>query len=92
MQNGFLGKYYGVPIIALDQEWDNPDDYNAFLPTDKILIIGENVGEFIIYGDVKEKEWVDMNPTPPQWMMEIWQQFGMIIDNAQGLYVLGSIS
>jgi len=92
MQTGMLGKYYGVPIIALDQEWDNPDDNNTLVPTDKILVIGENVGEFIVYGGVKEKQWVDMNPTPPQWMLEIYQQFGMIIDNAQGIYVLGTIS
>jgi len=89
VNRGLLGRYYGAPIVALDQIWDNPDDYNALLPTDKILVIGENVGEFILYGDVKWKQWSDMNPTPPQWMLEVYQQFGMIIDNAQGIYVLG---
>lgn len=92
MKTGWLGTYYGAPIIALDQVYDNPDDYNALLPEDKVLVIGENVGEFITYGDVREKHWVDMNPTPPQWMLEIYQQFGMIIDNAQGIYVIGGLS
>lgn len=92
MQKGFLGKYYGAPLITLDQIWDNPDDYNSLLPTDKILVIGENVGEFITYGETKEKQWSDMNPTPPQWLLEIYQQFGMIIDNAQGIYVIGGLS
>lgn len=91
-QNGFLGRYYGVDIIALDQIWDNPDDYNELLPNDKILVIGENVGEFITFGDVLRKQWVDMNPTPPQWFLEIYQQFGMIVDNAQGIYVIGDLS
>jgi hypothetical protein len=92
MRTGMLGRYYGAPLIALDQIWDNPDDYNSLLPTDKILVIGENVGDFITYGEVKQKQWSDMNPTPPQWMLEIYQQFGMIIDNAQGIYVIGGLS
>lgn len=88
MQTGFLGRYYGARIIALDQIYDNPEDYNALLPSDKVLVIGENVGEFITYGDVKTKQYEDMRPTPPQWYLELWQQFGMIIDRADGIYVL----
>lgn len=89
---GWLGRYYGVPIKVVEQTWDNPEDYNELVPTDKILVIGEGVGEFITFGDVKTKQWSDMNPTPPQWMLEIYQQFGMIIDKAMGIYVLGDIS
>lgn len=88
METGFLGKYYGARIIALDQVYDNPLDYNALLPNDKVLVIGEGVGEFITYGDVRTKEWTDMRPTPPQWYLELYQQFGMIIDRADGIFVL----
>jgi hypothetical protein len=91
-QTGMLGRYYGVPIRAIEQVFDNLEDYNALIPTDKILVIGENVGDFITYGDVKTKQWSDMNPTPPQWMLEIYQQFGLIIDNAMGIFVLGALS
>ena len=90
--DGFLGRFYGTPIIALDQEWDNPEDYNTLLPTDKVLILGENVGEFIVYGEPKWKNWTDMNPTPPQGFIEVYQRFGMIIDKAQGIYVIGTVS
>lgn len=88
MATGMLGHYYGARIIALEQIYDNPFDYNALLPNDKILVVGEGVGEFITYGDVKEKQWSDMRPTPPQWYLEIYQQFGMIIDRADGIFVL----
>ena len=88
MATGMLGRYYGARIIALDQVYDNPFDYTPLLPNDKILVIGEQVGEFITYGDVKEKQWSDMRPTPPQWNLEIYQQFGMIIDRADGIFVL----
>lgn len=88
MATGFLGKYYGARLIALDQVYDNDWDYNPLLPNDKVLVIGEGVGEFITYGDVKEKQWSDMRVTPPQWYLEIYQQFGMIIDRADGIFVL----
>jgi hypothetical protein len=89
MANGYLGNYYGVPIIAINQIWDNPEDYNELLPKNKVLVIGENVGEFITFGPERSKEWVDNQPTPPYWHLDIVQQFGMIIDNAQGIGVLG---
>jgi len=92
MQKGMLGRYYGAPLISLNQQWDFPDDYNALLPADKILVIGENVGEFITFGEAREKQWVKMDPTPPVWNLEFYQQFGMIIDNAWGIYVLGGLS
>lgn len=92
VQDGFLGRYYGVPIIALNQTWDNPEDYNTLLPEDKILILGENIGEFIIYGDEKYKQYVDPRPTPSQWIMELWQQFGLMVWNARGISVLGGIT
>lgn len=92
VNNGFLGKFYGVPIIALNQVWDNPEDYNALLPTDKVLVVGENVGEFITYGPVKEKQWTDMEPTPPVWNWDAYQEFGLLITEAQGIYVLDKVS
>jgi hypothetical protein len=88
MSTGMLGNYYGAPLITLEQTYDNPEDYNKLIPEDTILVIGQNVGEFITYGEVKTKEWTDMRPTPPYWNLELYQQFGMIVDNAMGIYVI----
>ena len=88
MNTGWLGRYYGAPLLGLNQIYDNAEDYNAMIPTDKVLVIGQNVGEFITYGDVKTKQYEDMRPTPPYWNYEIYQQFGLIIDNARGIYVI----
>jgi hypothetical protein len=88
MSTGWLGRYYGAPLLALDQIYDNPEDHNTMLPTDKVLVIGNKVGDFITYGDVKTKQYDDMRPTPPQWYLELYQQFGMIVDNAQGIFVI----
>jgi hypothetical protein len=89
MQRGFLGKYYGAPLVALEQQYDNPEDHAVIgLPATRILVIGNNIGEFITYGEPKWKQWNDMNPTPPNWFLEVYQRFGLIIDKAEGLYVL----
>lgn len=86
--SGRVGRWYGVPFVAIDQVWDNPEDFRKLIPSDKVLVIGNKVGDFITYGDVKTKQWTDMAPTPPQWYLELYQQFGLIIDNAMGIYVL----
>ena len=91
-RTGWLGTYYGAPIVALNQIYNNLVDYTAMIPEDKVLVIGESAGEFVLFGDVREKTWDNMEPTPPQFNVEIYQQFGLIIDNAQGIYVLGGIS
>lgn len=88
MATGWLGKFYGAPLLGLTQQYDNPEDYTAMLPTDKVLVIGQNVGEFITYGDVKTQQYDDMKVVPPQWTLSLYQQFGLIVDNARGIYVI----
>jgi hypothetical protein len=92
LKTGWLGTYLGVPIVALPQQWDNPEDHNALLPTNKILVVGQDVGSFITYGPPKEKQWTDMEPTPPYWHMDIMTQFGFMIDKIEGIFILGNLS
>lgn len=85
-RSGWFGRYYGVDnYIAINQVRNNLVDYEAMVPDNFILVIGENVGEFVTYGDVKTKQYDDMEPTPPNWMYEIWTSWGMIIDNVEGI-------
>jgi hypothetical protein len=62
------------------------------LPTDKILVIGRNVGEFITFGPERSKEYTDPRPTPSQWVWEIYQQFGLILDKVDGIYVIDNVT
>jgi len=91
-RTGFVGTYYGATIIGLDQSWDDPVNNNTQLPEDKVLVIGDNVGEFITYGEIKSKQWTNWDPTPPVFQMELYQQYGMIIDKQQGVYVIGGLT
>jgi hypothetical protein len=79
--------YRGVNnIVRLKQIFDETEyPKRALLPNTFVLVVGDNIGEFITYGGPQTKEWTDMEPTPPYWNFELWQQFGMMIWNAQGL-------
>ncbi len=87
-RTGWLGSYMGVPLVVLKQEYDNPEDYNKLIPEDRILVIGQNVGEFITFGTPQYSQWSDPKPVPPQFYMRLYQQYGMLIDNAMGIGVL----
>jgi len=87
-KTGWLGSWYGANIVALDQVWNNLVSYTPQIPNRYVLVIGENAGEFITYGEPKWKQWEHMDPTPPDWLVEVYQQFGMIVDNAMGVYVI----
>jgi hypothetical protein len=79
--------YRGVTnIVRLKQIFDETQyPKRPLLPTDFVLVVGENIGEFITYGGAQTKEWTDMEPTPPYWNYETYLQFGMMIWNAKGL-------
>lgn len=91
-RTGFVGQYYGVNIIGLPQVWRSDIEYTPLLPEDKLLVIGENVGEFITYDDLKTKSWTDMEPTPPVFKLEMYQRYGLIVDRQIGVYVLDNVS
>lgn len=79
--------YRGVSnIIRIPQIFDR-SEYPPIplLPTNYVLVVGDNIGEFITYGGPQTKEFVDNEPTPPYWNFETWVQFGMMIWDARGL-------
>lgn len=85
---GWLGQYKGLPILVVPQQYDNVEDYNKMIPENKVVVLAQGVGEFITYGQPENSEYTDNQPVPPRRHWRLWQQFGMIIDNAQGIGVL----
>lgn len=85
--NPGIENYRGVSnIVRIKQIFDKTEfPYRPLLPTNFVLVIGDDVGEFITYGGPQYKEFIDNNPTPPYWTYETWQQFGMMVTNAMGL-------
>lgn len=79
--------YRGVTnIVRIPQIFDTSEyPPRPLLPTNFVLVVGDNIGEFVTYGGPQYKEYVDNEPTPPYWNYETWLQFGMMIWNARGL-------
>jgi hypothetical protein len=79
--------YRGVSnIVRVKQIFDDVEyPPRPLLPNDYILVVGDNIGEFITYGGPQTKEFIDNEPTPPYWNYETWVQFGMMIWQARGL-------
>jgi hypothetical protein len=84
---GGVESYRGVSnIVRVRQIMDNTEyPPRPIVPNDFVLVIGEDIGQFITYGGPQFKEFVDNRPTPPYWNYETWLQFGMMIWNAKGL-------
>lgn len=82
--------YRGVSnIVRVKQIFDETTyPRRPLLPDNYILVIGEDIGQFITYGGPEYKEYVDNRPTPPYWNYETWVQFGMMVWNAQGVVKL----
>lgn len=89
LSNGWIGRYRGVSnIVGLDQQWDNPEDDNPLVPENYVLVMGENAGEFVTFGDVMWKDYVDNRPTPPYFTVEAVIQWGLIVDWAENIHVI----
>ena len=89
----FGGTSYGVEsyrgvsnIVRVKQIFDDTEyPPRPILPNDFVLVIGEDIGQFITYGGPQFKEYIDNEPTPPYWTYETYVQFGMMIWNALGV-------
>lgn len=87
-RTGWFGMYYGCNFVSLEQVYDNPYDRNALIKDNLIVVIGDNCGEFITYGDVREDQWTDMATAPPTWHLRIYQQYGMLFDNMENVGII----
>jgi hypothetical protein len=87
-RTGWLGSYKGVPIVVISQEYNNLAEFQALVPEDKILVMGENVGEFITYGPPRRQDYTDNQPIPPRRFFRQYQQFGMLLTNLDGIGIL----
>lgn len=89
-QWGLTGKvtsFRGVPIVELPQVFEYTSDnfYKSLLPNDRIYVIGENVGDIVLYGDTEFQEHLDTGVEPANYVLSAWRQFGLIITKPEGI-------
>jgi hypothetical protein len=87
-RTGWFGRYYGASFQALDQIYDNDFDRNPLIKDNLIVVVGNNCGEFITYGEVRTDEWTEMSTAPPTWHVRIYQQFGFLFDKMENVAVI----
>lgn len=93
VRTGWLGTWMGAKVIAFQKEVNNPfDNTRISIPTDKIMVIGAGIGEFITYGDVRPYNHTDTSVIPPRHYLALVQEFGLLITNAEGIYVLDNLT
>lgn len=97
-QNNKVSTYLGIPLIELPQVYRNRlpanatgglrDAGNRMIPTDKILVIGDQVGEIALMGGFEYQDYTDPTTQPANYVLHGWQGYGMIIDDVQSLGII----
>lgn len=88
--SNIVSTYLGYPLIEVPQVFRNrlPDMRERMIPTDKILVIGDNAGEIVLQGSTEFQESIDTSKQPPYWKMHCWQAFGVVVDNVEAIGVI----
>lgn len=88
IRTGWVGSYKGIPLTVIPRDRNNPEDNTVMVPTDKVLVVGDDVGDFVTFGDTLVQEYTDMRIVPAQWNLTFAEEFGFMVTNAQGIGVL----
>jgi len=97
-QNNKVSTYLGIPLIELPQVYRNRLPANAtgglrdasqrMIPTDRVLVIGDQVGEIALMGGFEYQDYTDPTTQPANYVLHGWQAFGMIVDDVQNIGII----
>ena len=82
--------YMGVPIIELPQVFRQrlPNLREPLIPDDKVIIVGADAGEILLYGGTEYYESTDATIQPPDLVLQSWMQYGMVVDMPENIGVI----
>ncbi len=82
--------FKGVPVIELPQVFRNrlPNLRETLIPDDKVIVIGEDAGEVIVYGDMRYQDYTDNTIQPPDYVLHAYQSYGMVVDMPENIGVI----
>lgn len=94
-----VSTYLGVPVVELPQVYRNRLDANStnlgyrgvgqrMIPTDKILVIGDQIGQVALMGGFEYQDYTDPTTQPANYVLHGWQAYGMIVDDVQNLGII----
>lgn len=89
-RTGRLASFRGIPLVELPQVFKR--DANGFdvplIDTSRVLVIGDNAGEIVLYGGVESQEHTDTSIEPPHYTLAIWRAYGLIVDAMENIGVI----
>lgn len=89
-KTGKLSQFRGIPLIEIPQifrrtytNFDTP-----LIDMSRVLVVGEDAGEVVLYGGTETQESTDLTTEPGDYVLALWRQYGMILDNIQNIGVI----
>ncbi len=88
-----VSSYKGVPLIEVPQvfKMQAPDLRERLIPDDKIVIVGQNAGEVVLYGGFETQDYTDFTIQPADYVVHGWQAYGMVIEDPEMIGVFRKI-
>jgi hypothetical protein len=93
-----VNTYKGIPLIELPQVYRNRLPANAtgglrdvsqrMIPTNKIIVVGDNVGEIALMGETQYQDYTKMDTIPPNYVLHTWQPFTLVVDDVELIGVI----
>jgi hypothetical protein len=89
-RSGRISEFKGAPLVELPQIYKRDlNGYDtALIPEDKVIVVGDNAGEFVLYGGVESWEHVDTSIEPPDYSLAMMRGFGIIVDRPENIAVI----
>jgi hypothetical protein len=90
MRTNTVRTYLGFPLVEIPQVYRNrlPGIRDRLIPTDKVLVIGDDAGEIILYGGTDYQDYTDFTTEPANYVVKAWQAFAMAITDVEAIGVI----
>lgn len=93
-----VSSFYGVPLVELPQVYRNRlnagantglrDPDQRMIPTDRVLLVGDNAGEIGLMGGTEYQDYTDPTTQPPNYVLHCWQAYGIVVSDVEQLTVI----
>jgi hypothetical protein len=89
-RTGRLAQFRGIPLIEIPQIFRRTTDHydQPLVDMTRVLVIGDNAGEVVLYGGTETQESTDLTTEPGDYVLAMWRQYGMIVDQVENIGVI----
>ena len=87
---GKVSSYNNATVVEMPQILENrlPLINRKLVRDDVVLVIGENPGKLVTFGEAEEQEYNDYTKQPYDWQYHTWINFGILIDRPEYITII----